>query len=176
VLYGKAAILENMSPFQGGGSMISSVSFNKEQEQCSIAFSDLPGKFEAGTPDTSGIVGLGAAVDYLERLGPKEILEHERLLTNYAIERMSELKKVTIYGHNDESMSSGIVPFNVEGMSSHEVALFMDNFGIAIRSGFHCAQPLHQLFNLQSSARASFYIYNTFGEIDRFVDVLRQVA
>jgi cysteine desulfurase / selenocysteine lyase len=176
VLYGKAAILENMAPFQGGGSMISNVSFNKEQEQCNIAFSDLPGKFEAGTPDTSGIVGLGAAVDYLERLGPKEILEHERLLTNYAIKRMRELKKVTIYGHNDESMSSGIVPFKVEGMSSHEVALFMDNFGIAIRSGFHCAQPLHQLFNLQSSARASFYIYNTFGEIDRFVDVLRQVA
>ena len=176
VLYGKAAVLENMSPFQGGGSMISDVSFNKDQEKCGIAFAGLPGKFEAGTPDTSGIIGLGAAVDYLEHIGQKEVLEHERLLTEYAIKRMSEFKRVVIYGHDDGSSSSGIIPFNVEGLSSHEVALFMDNYGIAIRSGFHCAQPLHQAFKVQSSARASFYIYNTFEEIDRFVDVLRQVA
>jgi cysteine desulfurase/selenocysteine lyase len=176
VLYGKAGILEKMEPFQGGGSMISDVSFNKERSQCDIAFNGLPGKFEAGTPDISGIVGLGAAVKYLEQIGLKEVFEHERLLTNYAIKRMHELKNVVIYGHGDESLSSGIIPFNVRGMSSHDVALFLDHYGIAIRSGFHCAQPLHQIFKLQSSAPASFYIYNSLEEIDRFVDVLKQVA
>ncbi|MGA3290118.1 MAG: aminotransferase class V-fold PLP-dependent enzyme [Candidatus Bathyarchaeia archaeon] len=156
--------------------MISDVSFSKEQGQCDITFNSLPGKFEAGTPDTSGIVGLGAVVKYLEQIGQKEVLAHERLLTNYAIKRMRELKNVIIYGHSDESSSSGIIPFNVAGLSSPDVALFLDNYGIAIRSGFHCAQPLHQFFKLQSSARASFYIYNTFEEIDRFVDILRQAA
>jgi cysteine desulfurase/selenocysteine lyase len=100
---------------------------------------------------------------------------HEKQLTEYAIKKMQELKNITIYGHGDASLSGGIVPFIVEGLSSHDIALFLDNFGIAIRSGFHCAQPLHQFFGLQSSARVSFYLYNTFGEIDRFVDVLGQV-
>jgi len=174
VLYGKAAVLEKMAPFQGGGSMISDVSFNKERRQCEIAFNSLPGKFEAGTPDITGTVGLGAAVEYLERIGLNEVLEHERRLTDYAIKKMSELEKVAIYRHSGKSLSSGIIPFNVADLSSHDVALFLDNYGIAIRSGFHCAQPLHQIFKLQSSARASFYIYNTFEEIDRFVDVLRK--
>ena len=89
---------------------------------------------------------------------------------------MRELKNVVIYGHSDESLSSGIIPFNVEGLSSHDVALFLDNYGVAIRSGFHCAQPLHQVFKLQSTARASFYIYNTLEEIDRFADILRKVV
>ena len=89
---------------------------------------------------------------------------------------MRELKNIVIYGHSDESLSSGIIPFNVEGLSSHDVALFLDNYGIAIRSGFHCAQPLHQVFKLQSTARASFYIYNTFEEIDRFIHALAQIA
>lgn len=176
VLYGKAEVLEKMTPFQGGGSMISNVSFNKERGQCDIDFNSLPGKFEAGTPDISGIIGLGAAVKYLEQIGSNEVMEHERLLTSYAIKQMGELKKVAIYGHGYESLNSGIIPFNVEGSSSHDVALFLDNYGIAIRSGFHCAQPMHQVFKLQSSARASFYIYNTFEEIDRFVNVLRQLV
>jgi cysteine desulfurase/selenocysteine lyase len=164
-----------MAPFQGGGNMISGVSFNEAQGQCDVAFTNLPYKFEAGTPDTSGIVGLGAACDYLEKIGQKQVSEHERLLTDYALKRMREFKKIVVYGHSDESLSGGIISFGVEGLSSHDVALFFDNYGIAIRSGFHCAQPLHQVFNLQSSARASFYLYNTFEEIDRFVDVLRQV-
>jgi len=155
--------------------MISDVSFDKEREQCNVSFSVPPEKFEAGTPDTSGIVGLGAAVDYLRKIGQKEILNHERLLKSYALQRMSELKKVVVYGHIDESSSTGIVAFNVEGLSSHDVALFLDNYGIEIRSGFHCAQPLHQVFKLQSSARASFYVYNTLEEIDSFVDALRQI-
>ena len=175
VLYGKASVLEKMPPFQGGGSMISDVSFNPERESCKVSFNELPYKFEAGTPDTSGIIGLGATTDYLDGIGMSEVWMHEKQLTEYAIKKMQELKNITIYGHGDASLSGGIVPFIVEGLSSHDIALFLDNFGIAIRSGFHCAQPLHQFFGLQSSARVSFYLYNTFGEIDRFVDVLGQV-
>jgi len=175
VLYGRASILKELVPFQGGGSMINTVSFDEGRSQCDIAYNDLPWKFEAGTPDISGIVGLGAAVKYLEEVGQSEVTSHERLLTDYALKRMRELGNVSVYGHSDESLSCGIIPFSVEGLSSHDVALFMDNFGIAIRSGYHCAQPLHQVFKLQSSARASFYLYNTLGEIDRFVDVLGQV-
>jgi cysteine desulfurase / selenocysteine lyase len=175
VLYGKGSILKDLTPFQGGGSMINTVSFDEGQAQCNIAYNDLPWKFEAGTPDISGIVGLGAAVKYLEEIGQSEIMSHEQLLTDYALKRMRELRNVVVYGHSDESLSCGIISFSVEGLSSHDIALFMDNFGIAIRSGYHCAQPLHKVFKLQSSARASFYLYNTLGEIDRFVDVLGQV-
>lgn len=174
-LYGKAEILEKMTPFQGGGSMISDVSYSEENQQCNVSFNVVPDKFEAGTPDTAGIIGLGAAVDYLQAIGIKEVLGHEKQLTDYAIKRLSELKNVVVYGHGDKADSAGIIPFNVDGISSNDVALFLDNFGIAIRSGFHCAQPLHQAFKLQSTARASFYLYNTLEEIDRFVDTLKQV-
>jgi cysteine desulfurase/selenocysteine lyase len=176
VLYGKAELLERMAPFESGGSMISSVSYNQRQGHCDVSFNELPGKFEAGTPDTSGIIGLGAAIDYLRGIGMAEVWAHEKQLTEYAVKRMGEQKKVTVYGHSAASLSGGIVAFGVDGFSSHDVALFMDNFGIAIRSGYHCAQPLHQVFGLRSSARASFYVYNTFEEIDRFVDVLAQTA
>lgn len=156
--------------------MISDVSFNKEKEVCNVSFNDLPSKFEAGTPDTSGIIGLGAAVDYLEHIGMQQVSLYEKLLTDYALKRLQELPIVVIYGHSCGSASSGIVSFGVKGFSSHDVALFLDNFGIAIRSGFHCAQPLHQAFKSESSARASFYVYNTTQEIDRFVEVLGQLA
>ena len=176
VLYGKSDVLDRMAPFQGGGSMISSVSFDAEQQQCDINYNVLPDKFEAGTPDTSGIIGLGAAIDYLQAIGMEAVQKHEASLTDYALKELRELKKTTIYGHSNEAPSSGIIAFNVEGFSSHDIALIMDNYGIAIRSGFHCAQPLHQVFKLQSSARASFYIYNTFEEIDRFIHALAQIA
>lgn len=175
VLYGKAELLEKMTPFQGGGSMISDVSYNKESHQCNVSFNIVPDKFEAGTPDTAGIIGLGAAVDYLQAVGLKEVQMHEKQLTDYAIKTLSELKKVTIYGHSGKTDSTGIIPFNISGVSSNDVALFLDNYGIAIRSGFHCAEPLHQVFKLQSTARASFYLYNSIEEIDRFVDVLGEV-
>jgi cysteine desulfurase/selenocysteine lyase len=104
-----------------------------------------------------------------------EVLKHEKLLTEYAVKRMKECSQVTLHGPRDLSSKCGIVPFNVGGLSSHDVALFFDNYGIMIRSGFHCAQPLHQVFKLQSSARASFYIYNTREEIDRFTEVLQEI-
>ncbi|MGQ9551291.1 MAG: cysteine desulfurase [Candidatus Bathycorpusculaceae bacterium] len=176
VLYGKEEILERMEPFHGGGEMIKEVSFNSSTRRCHISWNDLPWRFEAGTPDISGGVGLMEAVKYLKRVGMRNVKEHEELLTEYAVKRMRECGKIKIYGPEDLSAKCGIIPFTVEGLSSHDVALFLDNYGIMIRSGLHCAQPLHQILKLQSSARASFYIYNTREEIDRFVEVLKEIA
>jgi cysteine desulfurase/selenocysteine lyase len=174
-LYGKREILEEMEPFQGGGEMIREVSFNTVTRRCSITWNDLPWKFEAGTPNVCGGVGLMEAVRYLRKLGMENVKAHECMLTEYAMQRMQECQKVKIYGPKDASVKCGIIPFNVEGLSSHDVALFLDNYGIMIRSGFHCAQPLHEMFKLKSSARVSFYIYNTREEVDRFVEVLREI-
>jgi cysteine desulfurase/selenocysteine lyase len=174
-LYGKREILEEMEPFQGGGEMIREVSFNTVTRRCSITWNDLPWKFEAGTPNVCGGVGLMEAVRYLRKLGMENVKAHECMLTEYAMQRMQECQKVKIYGPKDASVKCGIIPFNVEGLSSHDVALFLDNYGIMIRSGFHCAQPLHEMFKLKSSARVSFYIYNTREEVDRFIEVLREI-
>jgi cysteine desulfurase/selenocysteine lyase len=174
-LYAKKSLLEKMEPFQGGGEMIKEVSFSGERKQCDISLNDPPWKFEAGTPDISGAVGLMEAVKYLDKIGMDEVLGHECLLTGYAIKRMKECSKVILHGPTDTSLKCGIIPFSVKGLSSHDVALLCDNYGIMIRSGYHCAQPLHQVFKLQSSARASFYIYNTQEEVDRFVEVLKEI-
>jgi len=174
-LYGKRGILEEMEPFHGGGSMIKEVTFNTVTRRCSISLNDLPWKFEAGTPNICGGVGLMAAVRYLNNIGMENVKEHEEILTAYTIRRMQECEKVKIYGPEDASLKCGIVPFNVEGLSSHDVALFLESYGIMVRSGFHCAQPLHEKFKLKSSARASFYIYNMREEIDRLVEVLKEI-
>jgi len=176
VLYGKEEILEKMEPFHGGGEMIKEVSFNPATGRCRITWNDLPWRFEAGTPDISGGVGLMEAVKYLKKIGMQNVKEHEEMLTEYTVKYMRECEKIKIYGPKDLSAKCGIIPFTVEGLSSHDVALFLDNCGIMIRSGLHCAQPLHQIFKLQSSARASFYIYNTREEIDRFMEVLKEIT
>ena len=175
VLYGKHEILEEMEPFHGGGAMIKEVSFNTITRRCSISWNDLPWKFEAGTPNICGGVGLMAAIKYLKGIGMEEVKAHERMLTEYAMRRMKECEKVRVYGPKDASAKCGIIPFNVDELSSHDVALFFDSHAIMIRSGFHCAQPLHEKFKLKSSARASFYIYNTREEIDRFIEVLKEI-
>jgi cysteine desulfurase/selenocysteine lyase len=175
VLYGERDVLERMEPFQGGGEMIREVSFNSMTGRCSITWNDLPWKFEAGTPDVCGGVGLMEAVKYLRRIGMENVKAHEGMLTEYATQRMQECKKVKIYGPKDASTKCGIIPFGVDDLSSHDVALFLDNYGIMVRSGFHCAQPLHQMFKLNSSARASFYVYNTREEVDRFIEVLKEI-
>jgi cysteine desulfurase/selenocysteine lyase len=175
VFYGKEELLKKMPPFQGGGEMIKEVEFSQAKGQCSVSWNELPWKFEAGTPNIGGAVGLAEAVKYLEGLGMDNVLDHEKDLTKYAVERMKECSKVTVYGPSDISMNCGIIPFNVKGLSSHDVALFFDNYGVMMRSGFHCAQPLHQVFKLESSARASFYIYNTKEEIDRFMEILKEI-
>jgi cysteine desulfurase/selenocysteine lyase len=175
VLYGKREVLEKMPPFMGGGEMIKEVSINESKQQCSVSWNELPWKFEAGTPNISGAIGLGEAIKYLESLGMDNVLNHEKELTNYTVERMKERSKVTIYGPSNLSEKLGIIPFAVEGLSSHDVALFFDNYGIMMRSGFHCAQPLHEFFNLHSSVRISFYIYNTTQEVDRFMEILKEI-
>jgi cysteine desulfurase/selenocysteine lyase len=174
-LYGKREILEEMEPFHGGGSMIKDVTFNTMTGRCSVSLNDLPWKFEGGTPNICGGIGLMAAVRYLKDVGMENVKEHEGILTEYAIGRMQECEKVKIYGPEDASLKCGILPFGVEGLSSHDVALFLDSYGIMIRSGFHCAQPLHEKFRLKSSARASFYIYNTREEIDRLIEALKEI-
>jgi cysteine desulfurase/selenocysteine lyase len=175
VLYGKRDILEEMAPFQGGGEMIRDVSYNKGARHCVITWNELPWKFEAGTPNVCGGVGLMEAIKYLRKLGMEDVKAHECKLTEYAMQRMQVSQKVRVYGPKDASIKCGIIPFNVDGLSSHDVALFLDSYGIMIRSGFHCAQPLHQVFKLQSSARISFYIYNTREEVDRFIEVLKEI-
>lgn len=175
VLYGKRKILEEMEPFHGGGEMIREVTFDTITKRCSISWNDLPWKFEAGTPNICGGVGLMAAIKYLKDIGMENVKAHEKNLTEYAMQHMQECNKVKIYGPKDASVKCGIIPFGVDGLGSHDVALFLDSYGIMIRSGFHCAQPLHEKFKLKSSARASFYIYNTREEIDRFVDVLKEI-
>lgn len=174
VLYGKKEILDSMSPFEGGGEMIKEVSFNRGTGRCGVSWNELPWKFEAGTPNICGAIGLGAAVKYLSEKGLGNVLAHEKDLTQYAMKRIAECKKVTVYGPNDPYQKCGIIPFGVRGLSSHDVALFCDNYGIMLRSGYHCAQPLHEMFKLESSARASFYLYNTKEEVDRFIEVLKE--
>jgi cysteine desulfurase/selenocysteine lyase len=175
VLYGKREILEEMEPFHGGGEMIKEVTFNQSKRRCSITWNDLPWKFEAGTPNVGGSIGLMEAIKYLRSLGMENVMEHEKKLTEYATQLMQKCGKVKIYGPKDTSIKCGIIPFSVGDLSSHDVALFLDNYGIMVRSGFHCAQPLHEIFKIKSSARASFYIYNTHEEIDRFIEVLKEI-
>ncbi len=175
-LYGKKALLEKMEPFQGGGEMIKDVSFIQQKERCGIVWNDPPWKFEAGTPNIGGGIALAEAVKYLERIGMAEVHKHEKMLTEYTMKQMLTCcTKLKLYGPTDTTLKCGIMPFSVDGLSSHDVALFLDNYGIMIRSGYHCAQPLHEIFKLQSSARASFYIYNTVEEVDRFIEVLKEV-
>ncbi|MCS7124882.1 MAG: cysteine desulfurase [Candidatus Bathyarchaeota archaeon] len=175
ILYGRRELLEKMEPFHGGGEMIREVSFNPEKQRCTISWNDLPWKFEAGTPNICGAVGLMAAVKYLRALGMENVKAHECALTDHAMKRLEECPKITVYGPKDVRSKCGIIPFNVEGFNSHDVALLLDSYGIMIRSGFHCAQPLHQKFKIPSSARASFYIYNTREEIDRFIEALKEI-
>jgi len=170
VLYSKKEQLEAMTPFQGGGEMIKEVSVQKGQ--CSVSLNEVPWKFEAGTPNISGAVGLGAAVKYLQDLGMQNVFNHEKELTKYAYESIKGFSNATLYGLTDINKKCGIIAFCLRGFSSHETAALFDEYGIALRSGYHCAQPLHEIFKLQSTARTSFYIYNTKEEVDRFAEII----
>lgn len=176
VLYGKKHLLDKMAPFHGGGEMIKEVSYKPAAKRCSITWNDLPWKFEAGTPNISGGIGLMEAVRYLKKIGMDSLQTNERKLTEHAMRRMRENAKLTIYGPAEPSVKCGIIPFGIENLNSHDIALFLDSYGIMIRSGFHCAQPLHRVLRIESSARTSFYVYNTVEEIDRFVDILEELG
>ena len=165
VFYGKENLIEELPPYQGGGGMIADVSTD------GATFTDLPAKFEAGTPPLVEAYGLGVAIDYVSELGMSEISEYELRLTNYALNKMQELDFVDIHGANGNKHS--IISFNIKNVHSHEVSSFLDVEGIAIRAGHHCCQPLMKHLNLNSTARLSFGMYNTEEEIDIFINALK---
>ena len=169
VLYGKKHLLEKLPPFLKGGGMIEYV---KEQGS---TYAPLPEKFEAGTPNVEGAVGLQAAIEYLEEIGLDKIKEHELELTEYALEKMTQLDYVQIAGPIDLEDRGGIISFNLKDIHSHDLATIVDSDGIAIRSGHHCAQPLMKFYKLNSTGRISFYLYNTKEEVDRFLESLEKV-
>ncbi|ENI1309627.1 cysteine desulfurase [Listeria monocytogenes] len=166
-LYGKRELLDAMEPTEFGGEMIDFV------ELYDSTWKELPWKFEAGTPIIGGAIALGAAIDYLAEVGLANIHAHEQALASYAIEEMSKIEGITIYGPKDASKRCGLVTFNIEGAHPHDIATILDEDGIAIRAGHHCAQPLMKWLDVSSTARASFYIYNTKEEIDALIDGLK---
>ncbi len=168
VLYGKKERLEEMRPFLYGGEMISEVFFDHS------TWNDLPYRFEAGTPNSEGAVGLNAAVEYLKKLGMENVFSHEQQLTKFALEKLNELGFVQTYGPAPEKRS-GVVSFNVKGVHPHDVGGVLDEFGVEIRTGSHCAQPLSAELGLESgSARMSFYVYNSKEDIETAVEAIKK--
>jgi len=168
VLYGKAQLLEAMPPYQGGGDMIASVSFEK------TVYNRLPYKFEAGTPDIAGTIGLGAAIKYLERLGLQQIERHEYDLLAYATQAIEPIPGVSVIGTAKEK--AGVLSFVMEGIHPHDIGTILDREGIAVRTGHHCAQPVMQRFGIDATARASFGLYNTRQEVDALVAGIHKVV
>ncbi len=167
VLYGKCALLEAMPPYQSGGDMISSVTFEK------TLFNKLPYKFEAGTPNISGAIGLGAAIRYLNGLGIDNVAAHEHELLSYAVAAVSAIPGVRLVGTAKEK--AGVLSFVMEGIHPHDVGTILDQEGIAIRTGHHCSQPVMQRFDIPATARASFALYNTREEVDALASGIRKV-
>ncbi len=168
VVYGKQDLLEEMQPFHGGGEMIRAVSMDN------VTFNNIPWKFEAGTPNIAQAIGLGAAIEYINEIGLDNIHNHEQNLTNYALELLRNHSKVTIYGNPPER--GGVVSFNVNGVHPHDLAQLLDQEGIAVRAGHHCAQPIMKKLGVSATARASFYLYNTKSEIDKLVEALEKAV
>jgi len=170
ILWARTSVLETMNPFQGGGDMI------REVHKYETTWNDLPYKFEAGTPSIADVVGFGAAIDYLLKIGMDNIRQHEIELTSYALEKLSSVKGLQIYGTKDISKRGGVISFNFADVHPHDVAQIIDGEGIAIRSGHHCAQVLMERLNVAATSRVSFYIYNTKEEIDKLINSLNKVA
>ena len=168
VLYGKKELLEKMSPFLMGGDMIEYV---YEQE---TTFASLPNKFEAGTQNVEGVVGLGAAIDYIENLEYKKIQEKEENLVKYARQKLEELDFLELYLTKNEEHHSAVISFNIKGIHPHDIASILDSEGVCVRSGNHCAQPLMRFLNIDSTCRASFSFYNTKEDVDRLVEALKK--
>lgn len=169
VLYGKKDMLEKMPPFMTGGGMIESVS---EQD---AVFSALPEKFEAGTPNVEGVLGLQAAVEYIRSVGYEQIQRIERELTGYALEELTKIPAVTVYGSSDSRKRIGVISFNVADVHPHDVATMLDYAGIAVRAGHHCAHPLMKYWGENATCRASLCFYNTKEEIDVFIAAVRNI-
>jgi cysteine desulfurase / selenocysteine lyase len=163
VLYAREELLEEMEPYQGGGSMIADVS-------CETAtWNEIPYKFEAGTPDIAGAIGLGAAIDYLQRLGMASVRQHELELTSYALKALSSVKDLMLFGPRVPENRGGVISFNLLDIHPHDVGTILDQEGVAIRAGHHCCQPLMSWLDVPGTARASVYVYNTRAEVDALV-------
>ena len=167
VLYGKEALLDAMSPYQGGGEMINTVTFEGS------TWAELPYKFEAGTPHIAGAIALGAAIDYVTGIGIEAIAAHEHDLLDYATSRMREINSVRLIGTAPEK--AAILSFELDGIHPHDVGTILDREGVAVRTGHHCAQPVMDRFDVAATVRASFGLYNTRDEVDALVDSLRRV-
>jgi len=165
-LWGRRELLEDMPPFLGGGGMI------REVFEDHATWAPLPEKFDAGTPNYADSIALSAAVDYLENLGMPNVRAHEVDIAGYALERLSSIPDVTVYGPRSAELRTGVVSFNLEGVHPHDAGTVLDEAGIAVRAGHHCCQPLHRMLDVAATLRASFYIYNTRDEVDALVDAL----
>ncbi len=170
VLWVRKSVLETMDPFHGGGDMI------REVHKYETTWNDLPYKFEAGTPNIADVIGFGSAIDYLSQLGMETVRKHEMELTQYALDKMSQIKGIVIYGPKDVSKRGGVISFNFHDVHPHDVATIVDREGIAIRSGHHCAQVLMEKLDVAATNRASFYIYNTKQDVDKLIQSLEKVS
>lgn len=166
-LYGRQEILEKLPPYQGGGEMILTVGYDKTE------FKPAPHRFEAGTPDISGPIGLHAAMDYLDAIGRENIWRHDQELAHYAYEQLATLKDIRLFG--PKTGRAGLVSFLLKDVHAHDVVTLADQGGVALRGGHHCTQPLMHKLGVESTARASFYFYNTKHEVDRFVEVVKEI-
>lgn len=161
VLYGKTTLLEKMPPYQGGGNMIETVSFDK------VTFNQLPYKFEAGTPDISGVIAFDSALQYLHDIGMNNIVQHEQDLLNYATEKLLNIPGLKIFGTTEKKV--GVISFTIDGIHPHDIGTVLDSEGIAVRAGHHCAMPLMERFQVPAMVRVSFGLYNTIDDIDALV-------
>lgn len=169
ILYGKERLLEEMEPFMVGGEMVKTVGFESSE------WNDIPWKFEAGTPNVEGAIGLAAAIDYLQRIGMDTVRRHEMKLTEYALDTLARIKGITYYGPDSPKQRCGLISFNLGNIHPHDLAMFLDNDGIAIRAGHHCAMLIHSRLDITASARISFYIYNIPSEIDLLARSLEKI-
>jgi cysteine desulfurase/selenocysteine lyase len=167
-LWGRRELLEKMEPAEGGGEMISDVQLH------SSTWADVPHKFEAGTPPIAEAIGFGAAVDYLSGLGMAAVRSHEIDITGYALEQLSEIPDLTVYGPTDLALRGGAVSFTLADIHPHDLATILDQQGVAVRAGHHCARPLMRVLDVPATARASFYVYNTTDEVDTLVEALNE--
>ena len=168
VLIGRKTILEKMDPFMGGGEMINTVTMEKS------TWNDVPWKFEAGTPNIAQVIGLGAAIDYIEKIGIENIHQHEQALLKYGLEILSQNENIVLYGNPE--IRGAVIPFNVKNVHPHDLAKFLDTDGICIRAGHHCTQPIMNRLGINATARASFYIYNTKNDIEKLGDSIKKTA
>jgi cysteine desulfurase/selenocysteine lyase len=169
VLWARKEILEEMSPYQGGGEMIGLVGRDES------TWAEVPHKFEAGTPNIAGAVGAAAAVDFMEHVGYESIREHEQGILRYALDRLSELPDLSVYGPKDLKIRSGVISFALGDAHPHDIATILDSEGVAIRAGHHCAQLVMKHLGVAATTRASFSLYNSTDDVDRLIDGLQVV-